>query len=296
MQKTYVVAPNFSIGAPPKVKGGEPILAEGRYQLGDIVTDPFGPKPSVLNRYQRTPIPDKYLDAEPDDKSGVGINNDSLWSVRIGFWASLLAGLGIGGPALNVSVHAESQATNVLTIANLETREFDPHDDYVRDVLASEPVDAYIKEFGGGGNAKANKRAVQLYMISGLKIAKGASSTSSTAQEASGSAGASAAAKTEAKLVDLTRKRTSGVSFEKSNTDFVLAFQLLRIRYDVETRALTTETSTKKGALAGASAASGAVHFQGVDRDFSGAERAGREVLRVGDEQSPVVLLIPELE
>lgn len=292
MQKTYVVAPNFSISPSPKVKGDEPIPSDGRYQLGDILTDPFGPKPRVLNRYNRTRIPTKCLDPS-DEKGGVTLSSDDLWSGQIGIWGSILASLGIGA-SVNLSVNAKSHSTEILTIKTLETVEFDACDDYVRAVLASEPVDGYIKEFSnGGGKAKQ----VQLYMISGLKIAKEASSTSTDLRQAGGGAGVSAeAAKAKAKLAEVNYKRSRDVSFETSKTDFVLAFQLVHILYEFETRKLATEVSVKKAGLADVEGAGkGAVRFKGVDWDLSGEEQVGQGVLKVGDEESPILVLIPDL-
>lgn len=76
MAKTYVVAPNFSIPPGPKIEGSvegsppSPISHEGKFQLGDIITNPFGPKPIAINRYDRTPIKKKYIE-ELDQKGGV---------------------------------------------------------------------------------------------------------------------------------------------------------------------------------------------------------------------------------
>jgi len=295
MRKTYVLAPSFSIGPPPEVVGGATIPPEGRYQLGDILTDPFGAKPSVLNRFKRTPIPAAYLET-PDEKDDVSYSSDELWGGKLGFFATILAYLGIG-PSADVGVSAKSESSDVLKIKTLETREFDAREDYIRRVLASRPVDDYIGEFGT--RTAGRTKPVELYMISGLKIAKEASSFTSTAlREAGGSAGGGAGAAAKAKLVEITYNRSRSVSFETSKTDFVLALQLVRIRYAVKARKLETEVSLEKAVFFGESwDEEGGDHvcFKGVDQDVCDPEHAGRSVLKVEDETSSALLLIPEL-
>ncbi|KAI0523947.1 hypothetical protein F5B22DRAFT_423614 [Xylaria bambusicola] len=291
MFKTYVVAPNFSIPPAPEVQGSAAIPPQGQLQLGDILTRPFGAKPIAINRYDRTPIDKDHLEAV-DRKGDVQQNSQNLFSGRLGIWASLLANLGIGLD-VDLSIHGLSNSADVMKIKSLETHSFDVRDDYIKKVLASRSVADYINEFKL--SAKEAKQ-IPLYMVSGLKIAKGVSSKFTDLLKAGANIGSSeSAGNADSKLLEVLWKRYRRVSFETS-TDFVLAFQLMHIRYDIATEKTKQNVSLEKVTLADGTPIPTeiSVNYAGTDQDFSGARKLSQEIFESRD--GTELLLIPDLE
>jgi len=124
------------------------------------------------------------------------------------------------GPSADLGLRAKSESSDVLKIKTLETREFDAREDYIRRVLALKPVGGYIGEFGARTTGRT--KPVELYMISGLKIAKEALSfTSTDLREAGGSAGGVAGAAAKAKLTEIalvTPKVLTNISKKPART------------------------------------------------------------------------------
>ncbi|KAI0454925.1 hypothetical protein F5B21DRAFT_224309 [Xylaria acuta] len=291
MFKTYVVAPNFSIPPAPEVQGSAAIPPQGQLQLGDILNRPFGAKPIAINRYDRTPIDKDHLEAV-DKKGDVQQNSQDLFSGRLGIWASLLANLGIGLD-VDLSIHGLSNSADVMKIKSLETYSFDVKDDYVKKVLSSRSVAEYISEFKS--SAKGAKE-IPLYMVSGLKVAKSASSKFTDLSKAGANIGASeSTGNADAKLLEVLWKRYRRVSFETS-TDFVLAFQLTHIRYNIATEKTEQDVSLEKVTLADGTTIPPeiSVNYAGMDQDFSGARKPSQEIFESKDDTE--LLLIPDLE
>ncbi|GAP88692.1 putative major facilitator superfamily MFS-1 [Rosellinia necatrix] len=291
MFKTYVVAPNFSIPPAPEVQGSAAITPQGQLQLGDILNRPFGAKLIAINRYDRTPIDGDYLE-DVDMKGEVEQNSQNLFSGRLGVWASLLANLGIGLD-VDLNIHSLSNSADVIKIKSLETRSFDVRDDYVKKVLMSQSVADYISEFKSSAQGA---KEVPLYMVSGLKVAKGASSKFTELSKAGANIGASGSTgNADAKLLEVLWKRYRRVSFETS-TDFVLAFQLTHIRYNIATEKTAWDVSLEKVTLADGTAMPPgiSVKYAGMNQDFSGARKPYQEIFHSGDDTE--LLLIPDLE
>ncbi|KAH8892456.1 hypothetical protein GQ53DRAFT_764257 [Thozetella sp. PMI_491] len=281
MQNTYVVAPNFSIVPGPKVEASKAIPSDGRLQLGDILTEPFGPLPIGLNRNRRIPIDKNYLDNDKNEKKTVDLTATDLWSGRLGVWASILASFGIGA-AVDLSIQAMSRSKDILKIKSLETHEFDLRDDYVKKVLATKPVKDYIEEFDKN---RGKKNTLKLYMISGLKIAKGASSEFTDLFQASATIGASdQSGSNQAKLLEAKRRRYRGVTF-KASTDFVLAYQLMRVKYNLDTKEGKVEgVSLENVTMADGTEIPAEIElgYEGFDNDLSTAE-APEKVMETSD-------------
>jgi hypothetical protein len=291
MFKTYVVAPNFSIPPAPEVQGSAAIPPQGQLQLGDILSRPFGAKPIAINRYDRTPIGKDRLDAV-DKKGSVQKTAQDLFSGRLGIWASLLASLGIG-LGVDLNIHGLSKSEDVMKIESLETHTFDVRDDYVKKVLSSQSVTDYINEFK---SEAPGAKEIPLYMVSGLKVAKGASSKFTDLSKAGANIGASeSTGNADAKLLEVLWKRYRRLSFETS-TDFVLAFQLTHIKYNVATDTTEQDVSLEKVTMADGTTipAEISVNYLGMDQDFSAAKKPSQEILESRDDAE--LLLIPDLE
>ncbi|KAI0436886.1 hypothetical protein F4803DRAFT_198486 [Xylaria telfairii] len=291
MFKTYVVAPNFSMPPAPEVQGSAAIPSQGQLQLGDILNRPFGAKPIAINRYDRTTIDKEHLEAV-DKKGDVQQNSQTLFSGRVGIWASLLANLGIGLD-VDLSIHGLSNSGDVMTIKSLETHSFDVTDDYVKKVLASQSIVDYISEFKSSAK---DAKEIPLYMVSGLKVAKGASSKFTDLSNAGANIGAfKSTGNADAKLLEVLWKRYRRHSFETS-TDFVLAFQLTHIKYNIASEKTEHDVSLEKVTLADGTTIPPEVQVQyaGMDWDFSGARKSSQEIFESKDDKE--LLLIPYLE
>jgi len=154
-------------------------------------------------------------------------------------------------------------------------------------------------EANGADFTKANLTAA-LMGSARLTVAKldGADLSFTDLWEASGSAGASeASGNVDAKLFEFLRKRYRGVSF-KTSTDFVLAFQLTHIKYNIKTEEVKTEASVQKVTMADGTEipAEASIKYKGVDGDFSRAKKASQEVLERKDDELPELVMIPDIE
>jgi hypothetical protein len=172
MVNTYVVAPNFSMAPPPRLYrpdespppappadrvAVEPFSPLVELQLGDVLTIPFGAEMVAINSKGRVPIDTEDLHPLARDK-GFSTTRKELLSGRLGLWASLLAGLGVG-PAVNLSIFLESRTEDVLEVTELQTRRFRVTPSYVKDVLKSQAVVEHLKEYPTS----------HVYIVSGIK-------------------------------------------------------------------------------------------------------------------------------
>jgi len=232
MTNTYVVAPNFSMAPPPRLYRPdepppspppanttpvEPFSPLVELQLGDVLTLPFGAEMVAVNSMGRVAI-------DPDDlyttmtEKGFREPRGVLFSGRLGLWASLFAALGVG-PAVNVSIFLESRSSDILEVAELQTRRFRVTDEYVKKLLESEAVVAHLKQHPTS----------HVYMVSGMKVAKGAKGESRDSFKAGADAGGDVGSDVaDMKLFQFLWRRWKRTSF-KSRSDFVLAVQLRHI-------------------------------------------------------------------
>ncbi|KAK3353392.1 hypothetical protein B0T25DRAFT_518469 [Lasiosphaeria hispida] len=275
MVNTFVVAPNFTMAPPPliprkpkpqpadpetKPASPEPKPADAdpkpaadaesapdpwaetvKIQLGDILAKPFGAEWRPLNRYDRTPIAWKHVE-EPANHGGFKETRGRLFEGRLGVWASLLAAIGIGA-SVNIGVYLQSKSDEEVEVKSLETHTIDVTDDIVKDALKSKGVQDHLKK-----DDKA-----YLYIISGLKVAKGAKQSVESGFEAGGDLSAADASNNlvNVKVGKLLWKRSKKTSFETA-TDFIMAAQLRRIILNekkelVEHKLSLTKTTMEDG-------------------------------------------------
>ncbi|RTE80931.1 hypothetical protein BHE90_004562 [Fusarium euwallaceae] len=206
--KTYIMAPNFSMPA-------------DSLQLGDIVVNPLGLELVPLNRKTRLNIPD-------DDLSPVGVmekfsaTRQKLLSGRFGLWTTFLASLGLPVGA-DLGLFLERNSKDVINAGELHTHEFTATDEYVSNVMKQDVVKMYLEEF---------KYEIPLYMVTGLKIAKGASVNLDDGVKFDAKLGITMpeAVADVKPVIQIIRNRTDGISFT-SKTDFILAFRVRKVIY-----------------------------------------------------------------
>ena len=210
MIKTYFLAPNFDIPPPPK----------GPVALGHIIDDPSALVP--LNRVDRQPIlkSDIFLSS----KGGFKATRDRLQKGEFGVWAKVLGVTGFGGEA---SWNYEKSSEDTYTFNGLDTTFFNPDQGYVEKSMQVPAVKRYME---------TARYKTPVYMITGLKVARGATLESSKTKSRRGKmilgvCGTAAAVPVEAgPKADVTTSKTEGMTFE-SSSDFVLAVRLRKILY-----------------------------------------------------------------
>ncbi|KJZ73710.1 hypothetical protein HIM_06828 [Hirsutella minnesotensis 3608] len=205
--KTYIVSPSFTIS--PKA-----------LQLGDILVGPLSPNLDPINHRCRQPI-------DPENLKEVAVweafssTRGELLRGRLGLWTTLLAT--VGSPVgMNFGLLLERDAKDVITAPELQTHEFIVTDEYVAKVLAQDAVKSYL--------GRRNYR-VPVYMVNGVKIAKGGGSVN---VDRPATVDAQASITAPQQLVEVKpffqalRTRVAVCAFT-SKTDFVLAFRVERI-------------------------------------------------------------------
>jgi hypothetical protein len=208
MAKTYILLPNMTTPPPP----------QGPLHLGHIVRNPSDPEVIPLNRKDRIAIPEAEI-PPPDIKDGFTSTRGQLRSGSVGVWAQLLGTIG-----LDASAGVEHTNDEVIHVSWLETVVFDPDIEYVRQAVNSTSVKAFLE---------ASKFALPVFIVTGLKIARGASTGSTAIRASCAKLGLSApvpgSGVSIGAAIDATKQRYEGTSFEGS-TDFILAFRVRRVR------------------------------------------------------------------
>jgi hypothetical protein len=102
------------------------------------------------------------------------LSRSELYSGRIGIWATFLQVVGVAG---DLSYEQKRDSSEAYHCASLETDHFVPDDKHIFDSLQNKEVKAYI-------SASWWKKPV--YMITGLKTAKGFKVTTSESQHRGG--------------------------------------------------------------------------------------------------------------
>jgi hypothetical protein len=221
MAKTYIVAPNYTTRPPPS-NDGDPVPgpSSGALFLGDIISLPLGPELDPLNRTDRIAVPPADLVLPVDIKTGFTMTRKNLLSGRFGIWATLLAILGLP-LGVEMGVFLERNSEDVISASELETREFVATNDFVDKSMKLGSIQAYL--------AGCGDRQPPLYMVTGLKIVRGASANSEVSAKLEASMAANAPA-ANVKMLEFTKSRTVGEAFDGS-TSFVLAFRARKILY-----------------------------------------------------------------
>lgn len=221
MKKTYIPAPNCDY--PP---GG--FLA-----LGRILTDPFdpgtcinpdGPLPFPPNMPHQSHPKTDWKDEEQRSRGGL-----------IGLWANFLQFINVTGEA---NIKWKSSKDNVYEFDELLTEFIEPTRDYIENSVLDLPVARHIVN-----------SAFQdpVYMITGIRIAKGAKVAIGRSREMSGKirAGADGTAASGGPEAEINSSRQKDLSFH-SDAEFVYAYRLREIYYD---KALNVQHKAVKGKL-----------------------------------------------
>ena len=209
MAKTYILLPNMTTSPPP----------QGPLHLGHIVRNPSDPEVVPLNRRDRIAIPEAEI-PPPDIKGGFTSTRGKLRSGSFGVWAQLLGALG-----LDAGAGFEHANDEVIHVSRLETVVFDPDIEYVRQAMKSTSVNAFLE---------TSKFALPVFMVTGLKIARGASTGNTAIRASCAKLGLSTLVPGSSVNIgattDATKQSYEGTSFEIS-TDFILAFRVRRVRW-----------------------------------------------------------------
>ncbi|SMR52952.1 unnamed protein product [Zymoseptoria tritici ST99CH_1E4] len=208
MKKTYFISPNFDIAPPP----------DGPLKLGHIIPRPDESDIEPLNV-------DSYIAAPaslpPMLKTGFSSSRSKLLAGELGIWAQVMATIGV-----HASAGFDCSSDDEINVGEVETQTFQPSLDYVTRSVAGLDVAAFLEQ---------TRYKAPVYMITGLKIARGASMRSSSSRSINASGGVDLPM--EGARVGpsgkLTHRRAEHGSFEDSS-DFVLAFRIQRVRFRVK--------------------------------------------------------------
>ncbi|KAI6764373.1 hypothetical protein HG530_008162 [Fusarium avenaceum] len=206
MVNEYFLAPNFTTAPPP----------EGPIKLGSILRNitEFDP----LNRQVKTITGTSQSPVHIQDS--VEIRLLELHAANVSFRARALGLLGLGAGA---SIERAKDSNNVISCKHLETHTFNPTDSYIEESMKNKDVKAFMR---------SSRFRVPVYMVTGLKVARGSSATTSTHRhmsveqdvsvlppEASVAVGTSARYSTDS---------SQGVKWDNS-MDFIVAFKVKKI-------------------------------------------------------------------
>ncbi|QYT04618.1 hypothetical protein H0G86_011523 [Trichoderma simmonsii] len=149
---TYHSAPNFSIPSPN---------ANGPLQLGSLLYEISDPAP--LNTKDRRPVPEDEIFRSHLDRFGAAMNRRT--DGELGIFAKLL-GLDVVGGKL--SVNGAGSKNEILLVDSLDTMYFNPSREYMELAMQTGSVRAF---------RDATRDREPLFMVTGIKIARGASAS-----------------------------------------------------------------------------------------------------------------------
>jgi hypothetical protein len=210
MKKTYFFPPNFDY--PP----------DGFLWPGRIFKKPFEPG-TCLNR---DPLPAYPADCPLQESKKIDWKGDEerTRSGLFSIWIRFLEFLGIEASG---TIHWAVAHSNLYTIKKLETKFFEPSDEYLEQNMLHPAVASYI--------VKTDFQA-PVYMVTGVKVAYGAGMawenqrTLTVAGKMGGggpAAGSPASGGTETQVQDSTKKATG----YRHSSPFVFAYQIREIYY-----------------------------------------------------------------
>ncbi|KAL6826395.1 hypothetical protein V8C40DRAFT_244100 [Trichoderma camerunense] len=206
---TYHSAPNFSIPPPD---------ANGPLQLGTLLADPSDPIP--LNPIDRIPVQDDEIFRS--HLVGFRTTTKRQSNGELGIFAKLLGLDGVGG---KLSVSGAWSKEELLSVAHLDTEFFNPSLEYIKLAIEVPAVRAFCK---------ASRDRLPLFLVTGIKIARGASASVLRGRAFGGGveAGMPDLATGVGELGALARVERnveSEVGFEDAS-DFVLAYRVSRVK------------------------------------------------------------------
>lgn len=116
----------------------------------------------------------------------------------------------------------ERNSEDIISASELETHEFIATADFVNKSMKLKSIEAYLDG--------CRDPPPPLYIVTGLKIVRGASAKSEATAKVEASLGANIPTADVKKILEFTKSRTAGESFDGS-TPFVLAFRARKILY-----------------------------------------------------------------
>jgi hypothetical protein len=212
----YYLAPNCDY--PP----------DGLIALGSIIVDPKTPQKSLNHRNnQRVAVPaddlqESFKDNWEDVIKSARHNKVALWTKFLQIF------LGIGA---DVSAGLKQGREDFYKFRRLDTKYFEPDLAYIEESLKGEGVTAYI-------SATRGKKPV--YMVTGVKIARGASVTGKTVKEYEGllKVGLDATMLTAVPIsagpqIETSSTKEREVKFD-NGSDYVFAYRVVKIKLSMD--------------------------------------------------------------
>ena len=209
MVKEYFLAPNFTTASPP----------EGPIKLGSIIRNINEFEP--LNEHVRT-IPATRL-SPLHVKDSLDISLDDLHSAHLSLTARALEVLGLGTGA---SVQRTKGTNHIISCEHLETQTFIPTPSYISDSMDDPRVRSFMR---------SSRFRIPVYMVTGLKIARGASSTSSSSSVVAVEHDTSLLPAGTPASVGMKAGYTRNIGHVEKcdrSTDFIVAFKVKKVWLD----------------------------------------------------------------
>ena len=207
---TYILAPNFNLTDTPQ----SPYYP----WLGNIIADPLNPTTRILSRLSDGPPASAVSVAEDENTyvrgSGKSINS-SLWSCFLQF---------VSG---SVDLEKAREGNVKYSMGGVETRYYEPSDEEIEERVRGK----------GGGKVRAAMNAglwgrQPVYVVNGVKIAKGFSMERCSESQISGGVGLGATVTPDGSVsagVDVggSKRRVEETSFKTADEmDIVFAYQV----------------------------------------------------------------------
>ncbi|KAF3021555.1 hypothetical protein E8E14_013084 [Neopestalotiopsis sp. 37M] len=226
---TYHRAPNFSI--PPN----------GHVQLGTIITD-LG-QLEAINEGDVVPIPVDRTHKNKSKGFQATITNDR--SLEVGFWAKVFTPAAFGA---EVSDGHQKNVKTTVYVRDLETTYFFPSIEYMSTALQRPALKTFME---------VSHKRIPVYMITGIKIARGATWESSNTKTNNAALNVSLPDPL-AGMVEVGPKLNSSTAKSSStqvedSEDFILAYRATKIWYSMRGH-MKTEHHLKGATMADDSA------------------------------------------
>lgn len=205
MPKTYFIPEDFD--SPP----------DGPIRLGNIIADPLDPL-NTLN--ENTPVTPLDSPVYSNPTTSFKATRGKMRSGEAGVWAKIFESIDF-----KIQGRYEKDIEDVYTIDTIDTTFFVPKIKYMESSVAAQGVVDYLKA------SRWKKR--DIFMITGVKVAKGASITLGRKKGLEGSV--KAAFNANSAVVPITAGASAGAKTTENETtefkkdNFILAYQLRKI-------------------------------------------------------------------
>lgn len=223
----YIPAPNWDIPADSDL-----------VVLGRLIKDPKNPERAIPGSAH---IPLQPQRIYPGEKRGFSYVSDQLKSGKIGIWAKALQVVGGG-----LDLSQTKAYLDIHEFETLETKYFVPDVDYIAKAMQDEGVQGFLH---------ATHKREPIYLITGLKIARGAKVTNKTHLQRTVAGEVKVDATTFGAPVEVGPEaslglRTSALTSFAGSTDYIFAYRLERIKIKKRTDEITSKEYIK-GAMFG---------------------------------------------